>query len=106
MNGQPRLRTVHFMLGQPQHNKAPLALMKIGPLNTKRQWFQIEFIPNISELEKKPWQYIGSGSVKVKVPGYSYMTEEEVRNSTRPHGQYSFDCPTYSQTTAYEQDMA
>ena len=63
-------------------------------------------IPKISELEMKPWQYIGSGSIQVKVPGYSYMTEEEVRNSTIPHSSDSFDYRTYSQTTAYEQYMA
>jgi len=62
-------------------------------------------IPKISKLDMKPWQYIGHGSVQVKVPGYSYMTEEEVRNATRPHSANSFDYPTYSQT-AYEQYMA
>ena len=34
------------------------------------------------------------------------MTEEDVRNSTRPHSPNSFDYPTFSQTTVYEQYMA
>ena len=63
-------------------------------------------IPKISELEKKPWQYIASGSVQGKVPKYSYMSEEDARNVPRRHSPDSFDYPTYSQATAYEQHMA
>ena len=63
----------------------------------------------MSQLEKKPWQYKASGSVQVEVPGYSYMTEEDVRNAPRPHSSdsySSFNHPKYFQATAYEQYMA
>ena len=85
MRGQSRLITVLSMAGQPQLNKLILnkillTIIKPGLPNISKR---LRFLKKCAHKEKKPWQYVGPASVNLKVPGYLYMTEQDVRDGPR-----------------------